>query len=248
MRMRRVPQCWQGSALLALTLSMGWMGALSAQTDDEAAEAVVPSEAPAAVSAPPAQPRSSGGASTSGRDSGEVNYELRLRELEDRLNELKEDIFRSKSRLFLLREQILQSEIGGSRAILTHVNSLSATYRVMRVVYSLDGEPIFTATYETSDLNTEIEIYNGAILPGPHNLAVEFVLQGNEYGVFTYMEGYEIPVRSSYQFEVEEGQTVELNIVAEEEGGVNRPLEDRPDVRFELRSDDTTASSVNADE
>jgi hypothetical protein len=118
----------------------------------------------------------------------------------------------------------------------------------MRVVYSLDGEPIFSATHETSDLNTEIEIYNGAILPGPHNLAVEFVLQGNEYGVFTYMEGYEIPVRSSYQFEVEEGQTVELNIVAVEEGGVNRPLEDRPDVRFELRSDDTTASSVNADE
>ena len=248
MRMRRVPQCWQGSALLALTVSMGWMGALSAQTDDAPAEAVVPSEAPAAVSAPPAPPRSSGGASTSGRDSGEVNYELRLRELEDRLNELKEDIFRSKSRLFLLREQILQSEIGGSRAILTHVNSLSATYRVMRVVYSLDGEPIFTATNEMDDLDAEIEIYNGAILPGPHNLAVEFVLQGNEYGVFTYMEGYEIPVRSSYQFEVEEGQTVELNIVAEEEGGVNRPLEDRPDVRFELRSDDTTASSVNADE
>jgi len=248
MCMRRVPQSWQRSALLAVMFSMGWMGTLNAQTDGESVDAAPPSVEPATLSTPAAPPRSSGGASTSGRDSDEVNYELRLRELEDRLNELKEDIFRSKSRLFLLREQILQSEIGGSRAILTHVNSLSATYRVMRVVYSLDGEPIFTATNETSDLNTEIEIYNGAILPGHHNLAVEFVLQGNEYGVFTYMEGYEIPVRSSYQFEVEEGQTVELTIVAEEEGGVNRPLEDRPDIRFDLRSSDTTASSVSADE
>ena len=248
MCMRRVPQSWQRSALLAVMFSMGWMGTLNAQTEGDSVDAAPPSGEPATLSTPAAPVRSSGGASTSGRDSGEVNYELRLRELEDRLNELKEDIFRSKSRLFLLREQILQSEIGCSRAILTHVNSLSATYRVMRVVYSLDGEPIFTATNETSDLNTEIEIYNGAILPGPHNLAVEFVLQGNEYGVFTYMEGYEIPVRSSYQFEVEEGQTVELTIVAEEEGGVNRPLEDRPDIRFDLRSSDTTSSSVSADE
>ena len=43
----------------------------------------------------------------------DVNYELRLQELEDRVNELKEDIFRSKSRLFLLREQIMQDSIGG---------------------------------------------------------------------------------------------------------------------------------------
>lgn len=248
MRMRRMPQGWQRSATVAAMVSMGWMSALNAQTPEGSDGDAAVEAAPEAVAAPAAPPRASGGASSTGRDPGEVNYELRLRELEDRLNELKEDIFRSKSRLFLLREQILQSEIGGSRAVLTHVNSLSATYRMVRVVYSLDGEPIFTATSETADLNTDIEIYNGAMLPGPHNLAVEFTLQGNEYGVFTYMEGYEIPVRSSYQFEVEEGQTVELDIVAQEEGGVNRPLEDRPDVRFEMRSDDTTASSVSDEE
>jgi hypothetical protein len=237
------------AGLVALTLC-GVPLAAWAQSGPEAAPEATPEEPTPAVAQEPAAPAAEarGGVSASGRDGADINYELRLRELEDRLNELKEDIFRSKSRLFLLREQILQSEIGGSRAVLTHVNSLSATYRIMQVSYVLDGEPVFSATMDTTDLNGDIEVYSGAILPGPHNLAVEFVLQGNDYGVFTYMDGYEIPVRSSFQFEVEEGQTVELDIAIEETGGPNRPLEERPDVRFELQSTDTTADNADAGE
>ena len=56
--------------------------------------------------------------------SGDVNYDLRLQELEDRVGAFKQDVFRSKSRLFLLREQILRRTIGGSRAAVEHVNNL----------------------------------------------------------------------------------------------------------------------------
>ncbi|MCA9298786.1 MAG: hypothetical protein KDA28_06955, partial [Phycisphaerales bacterium] len=91
-----------------------------AQTEDPSeADDTVVEDAPTVRDSPrveeeeePAPPTRTG---LSGSDG--VNYDLRLQELEDRVNELKEEIFRSKSRLFLLRQQILQDNIGGSRAI-----------------------------------------------------------------------------------------------------------------------------------
>jgi hypothetical protein len=174
-----------------------------------------------------------------------TNYELRLRELEDRMNELKEDIFRTKSRLFLLRQTILQTEVGGSRAVISHISQLSSSYRVMRVIYSLDGNAVYAETRETADLGRTFQVFDGPVLAGSHNLAVEAVLQGNEFGVFSYMEGYEIVVRSSHQFDVAEGQTVELDVRLRETGGPNRPLEERPTIEFRLRTQDTTMDHVS---
>ncbi|MCA9564484.1 MAG: hypothetical protein KC561_13400, partial [Myxococcales bacterium] len=115
-------------------------------------------------------------------------YLLRLQELEDRVNDLKEQIFRSKSRLALLRERVLGTRIGGSQAIITHVNDISSTFTLERVTYSLDGSQLYNATDELDDLDDrdEIELYNGTILPGPHNIAVEMILVGNGYGLFSY--------------------------------------------------------------
>jgi hypothetical protein len=189
-----------------------------------------------------------GGGTSTGRSSSDVNYELRLRELEDRMNELKEDIFRSKSRLFLLRETILRNEVGGSRAVIRHVNELSSTYTMLTISYSLDGEPVlFLNDDGNTDMSATQMIYDGALLPGPHNLAVSYEVQGNGRGVFEYMEGYRIPVLSSYQFDVEEGQTMELDVVIVEAGGVNRPLEERPDVRYEVRTAASTMDGMESD-
>ncbi len=66
-------------------------------------------------------------ASTSGpvnRREISAEYVLRLQELEDRVNDLKEQIFRSKSRLVLLRERILGTRIGGSQARIMHINDI----------------------------------------------------------------------------------------------------------------------------
>jgi hypothetical protein len=166
----------------------------------------------------------------------DANYVLRLRELEDQLNDLKEEIFRSKSRLVLLRERVLGTRIGGAQAVLTHVNDMSATFTLERAVYILDGQQLFVADNDDGELDDreEIEIYNGAIVPGTHNVGVELELVGNGFGLFTYLEGYRVRLRSSSVFIAEDGKVVDLRIVAFEQGGINQPMEERPAVRFEL--------------
>lgn len=163
-------------------------------------------------------------------------FALRLQELEDRINDLKEQIFRSKSRLVLLRERVLRAAIGGSQAIINHVNDMSVTFEMRQVIYSLDGNAIFSLTDMDGSLSDEdsIEIYNGAILPGPHNLAVEMIFVGNGYGLFSYLEGWRFRLRSSYAFTAEDGKVAELQVIAYEQGGVNQPIEERPDIRYEL--------------
>lgn len=219
--------------LLAPALLLASSGAALAQTAD--------GSSPAGESAPASA--LSGGGTNSGRSASSVNYELRLRELEDRMNELKEDIFRSKSRLFSLREAILRSEAGGARAIIQHSSELSSTYSLLSVTYSLDGQQVlFLADDGVVDTSADHVVYDGALLPGPHSLSVSYEVQGNDFGVFEYMEGYRIPVLSSYQFDIEEGQTIEIEAVLVEAGGVNTPLEDRPSVRYDV---DTVESTID---
>jgi hypothetical protein len=165
-----------------------------------------------------------------------ADYELRLRELEDRVNDLKEEIFRSKSRLVLLREQVLRTSIGGSSAVITHINDLSSTFDLVQIIYSLDGNQILNEADDSGSLADleSIELYHGTILPGPHNLSVEMILVGNGFGLFSYLEGYRFRLRSSYAFTAEDGKIARVDIVAYEQGGINQPIEERPSVRYEI--------------
>ena len=170
-------------------------------------------------------------------------YQLRLQELEDRVNDLKEQIFRSRSRLVLLRERVLGTRIGGSQAIIKHVNDMSATFTLEQVIYSLDGNQLYSATNDDGELDDrdEMEVYNGTILPGPHNVSVEMIFVGNGYGLFSYLEGYRVRTRSSYAFTAEDGKVAELNIIAFEDGGINQPIEERASIRYELSFVDAVA-------
>src|SRR5262245_39147686 len=73
-----------------------------------AAPAAPAAEAPAAAPAPPspagAPPADAAGGAAAGADGA---YTVRLRSLEKNVNELKEQIFRTKARLNLLKETVL---------------------------------------------------------------------------------------------------------------------------------------------
>ncbi len=163
------------------------------------------------------------------------SYGLRIEELEDQVNELKEDVFRSKSRLFLLREQILQDNIGGARAIIEHKSEFGNRLLITQVLYSLDGDLVFSTTAEEAEVDSldDILIMNDAILPGPHNISVQMSIEGNS-SFFSYLNGYHFTITSSEAFSVEQGQTAEVDVVAFERGDSNEPFEERPTVRFEV--------------
>lgn len=161
-------------------------------------------------------------------------YAVRLRDLEQRINELKEQIFRSKARLSLLAETVLEGVVGGGQAVIVHENRMTESYKLVRVVYALDGAPIFTKADEEGTLGEqkEFEVYNGSIVPGEHTLTVNLEYRGHGFGVFAYLKGYRFNVRSTYSFAVPEGRVATIHVVGYEQGGPTTPLEERPAVRY----------------
>ena len=213
-------------ALSVALLCIGAGGAFAAAQAQDAPAPNTSTDASAApaVAAPAAPDRTI--------DAG--TYAVRLRDLEQRINELKEQIFRSKARLSLLAETVLEGVVGGGQAVIIHENRMSQSYRLVRVVYALDGAPIFTKADEEGSLGEqqEFEVYNGSIVPGEHTLTVNLEYRGHGYGVFAYLKGYRFKVRSTYTFAVPEGRVATVHVVGYEKGGPTTPLEERPAVRY----------------
>ena len=167
-----------------------------------------------------------------GMDAG--TYAVRLRDLEQRINELKEQIFRSKARLSLLAETVLSGVVAGAQAVIVHENQMSNSYRLVKAVYALDGAPIFNKADEEGGLGEReaFDVYNGSIVPGEHTLTVNLEYRGHGYGIFSYLKGYRFKVRSNYAFTAPEGRRATIRVVGYEKGGPTAPLEERPAVRY----------------
>ncbi len=161
-------------------------------------------------------------------------YAVRLRDLESRVDELKEQIRRSHTRLSLLSDTILSAGVGGARAEIRFQNDMSSAFRLTRALFVLDGAVQYNKADDTGALASqpEIPIFSGSIAPGDHTLQVLIQLRGHGYGVFSYLRGYKFEVKSSHAFTVTEGKSIDLQAIAWEKGGVTTPLEQRPAVRY----------------
>jgi hypothetical protein len=188
--------------------------------------------APAAptTAAAPAAP-----AEASGAMDG-ATYVVRLRDLEQRIDELKEQIRRSHTRLSLLSDTILSGGVGGARAEITFKNDLSSAFRVTGATFVLDGAVQYNKTDESENsalaAQKEIPVFRGSIPPGDHTLQIVLRLRGHGYGVFSYLRGYKFQVPSSHTFTITEGKTLKLDVIAWEKGDVTTALEQRPSIRY----------------
>jgi hypothetical protein len=182
----------------------------------------------------PAGPGAVAAAPTTAPAMDGPTYAVRLRDLEQRIDELKEQIRRSHTRLSLLSDTILSGGGAGSHANIKFKNELSSAFRVTRVLVVLDGAVQYNKTDQSGTLaeQAEIPIINGSVPPGDHTVQVLVNLQGNGYGVFSYLRGYRFEVRSSHSFTAVEGKTINLDTTVYEKGGVTTPLEERPAIRY----------------
>ncbi len=164
------------------------------------------------------------------------SHQVQLRGLEQRVNELKERIFRSKARLNLLKETVLHGVIAGSRALIVHKNEMGSSFRLIKLVYAIDGAQIYAKADDSGALDEkrEFEIFNGSIVPGNHTISVQMIFRGHGYGIFSYLKGYKFTVRSSHTFTAGEGRQTGITVKAYEKGNITTELKDRPAVKFDV--------------
>lgn len=191
---------------------------------------VLPGLSPAPASAEPRAGSRVSGAASAGDEPG-------ARSLEERVSDLKEKIFRTKARLMNLQEMVIGGDATtGAKAVLVHRNEMGSAFYLESVAYALDGAPIYTKVDVDGDLEKrdEFEIFNGRMVPGDHQLAVQLVYRGHGYGIFSYLQGYKFKVQSSYTFNVESGKVNTIKVVGFERGGLTAQLQDRPAVRYDV--------------
>jgi hypothetical protein len=208
-------------------------GAAAAPATGAPATGAPPTGAAAPAGAAPAETAAPAAAGEAG-DGGA--YTVRLKTLEKNVNELKEQIFRTKARLNLLKETVLGGVIGASRAIVRHKNEMGSSFRLVTAAYALDGVQIYSKTDDSGRLadTQEFDIYNGAIQPGSHTLSVSLVYQGNGFGVFSYLKGYKFNVKSSHTFVAGESKTTNIVVVGYEKGNITTQLSDKPAIDFRV--------------
>lgn len=162
-------------------------------------------------------------------------YQVRLRDLEQRVDELKEQIRRSHTRLSLLSDTIMAGASGGGRAEVEFHNELSGAWHVVEAVFVLDGAVQYKKSDDSGVLakQKKIPIFSGTIPAGDHTLQVMLKLRGHGFGVFSYLRGVEAKVTSDHSFTLSEGKILELSATAWEQGGPTTPVEEQPAVRFQ---------------
>ncbi len=210
--------------------------------------APAPVAKPAAKAAPAAKPVASAPAkAVAVPRSGDAQYEARLRQIEERVVGIKEKIFQTKTRLLLLKEQILDNVIQESRAVLRHKNEMGAFFELRKVLYYLDGKKIYYQDNSNGLLQKrpDFEIYNGSIIPGNHSLTVELVYRGRS-DLFSYLKGYVFKLRSAYTFYAAKGRITQVSVIGYERGGIGTDLEDKPYIKYEVKQVQNRAKTAPA--
>jgi hypothetical protein len=247
---------------LAMTLALpvaAYSFVAAAQTAAPAAK----TKAPAAASAPAASagspstaPSTASGSSAAPASAGPVpppavsvdmsakpatdqpmngaTYAVRLRDLEQRVDELKDQIRRSHTRLALLSDTIVGGGAAGSRAEVDFQNEMSNAFELTKALFVIDGQVQYNRQDDSGALadQKDIPIFTGTMPPGDHTIQVALTFQGNGYGVFSYLRGYKFEVKSSHAFTAVEGKSLTVTATAFEKGGVTTPLEQRPTIEW----------------
>ena len=168
-------------------------------------------------------------------------HDYKLRELEEKVVTLKEKVFRSKTRLLLLKERLLNDVIAEAKVVVFHENDMGSNFKPVQVLYHLDGEKIyFQDNSELLDKKASLEIYNQNMTPGNHVLAVEMVYRGDST-VFAYLKDYEFKLRSSYTFYATKGKITTVRAIGYQKGDITYDLRERPSITFDVKQASYTA-------
>lgn len=145
------PPAPSGSAVAKATASAkaSASAAASAAPTAKAGPTATTAAAPAGSGSAPATsgpaPTPPPAATASGPMDGQT-YAVRLRDLEQKIDELKEQIRRSHTRLSLLSDTILSGGGSGSRAVVRFKNDLSDAFRITKALFVLDGAVQYNKT------------------------------------------------------------------------------------------------------
>ena len=166
----------------------------------------------------------------------EMPTAVRMRRLEQKTQALKERAWQLKARVQMLKEQTLGGGVG-AQASIDHHDNMGASYRLTKLIYSLDGAQVFARSDEAAEAmykTRNFDIFAGPISPGNHTLQVIATYRGHGYGVFEYLTKFTFTARGSASFTTGEGKISKVECKGYEKGGAATPMEKRPAIECKV--------------
>ena len=154
---------------------------------------------------------------------------VRMRRLEQKTQALKERAWQLKARVQMLKEQMLGGGVG-AQAVIAHSNEMGASFRLIKLIYSLDGTELAPRTDETGETlykTKSFDIFSGPIAPGNHTLTVVAEYRGHGYGLFEYLSKFTFTARDATSFLAAEGKITKVECRGFEKGG-GLKMENKP--------------------
>ncbi|HEY3802895.1 MAG TPA: hypothetical protein VGL61_09800 [Kofleriaceae bacterium] len=153
---------------------------------------------------------------------------IRMRRLEEQTQALKERTWQLKARIQMLKEQMLGGGVG-AQAVITHDNDMGSSFRLIKLVYTLDGTQVLSQTDDTAESLYKVksfDVLNGPIAPGNHTLTMVATYRGHGYGVFEYLQKFTFTARNTSSFTASEGKISKVDCRGYEKSA-SLPMEKR---------------------
>ena len=130
---------------------------------------------------------------------------------------------------------VVVQPVAATPLTVVYKSKVSSSYKLVRAVFEIDGEPILMRSEEKGNL-ADPQRWPAALAslaPGKHVLTIQLDYKGASFGLFSYLEGYRFTLRSSFDFNVSAGNGRQLTVIAYEQGGPTTPAGERLRARFE---------------
>lgn len=167
--------------------------------------------------------------------------EKALRELEEHVTELKESVFKTKTRLHELEEAVLEGRITGSKALIVFQNEAEGLFHLSEASFYIDDELVKKVLVEGDQkAPPSINAFDREIPSGDHVLRVELKYVGSDRSLLrplTYFKDHVFKLQSREQFPVEYGKTTQVKLTALDKGYFKTKFEERLFLKVEILQD-----------
>jgi hypothetical protein len=154
-----------------------------------------------------------------------------LRDLDQQVGAVKEQIYQTKARTHDLKEAVLRGKITGSKAFVTFENQAEGFFAFASAEFYLDDQLIKKVVQpgKGKPIST-LQIFDGDLPSGEHSLKGKVLYTGSDrsiYKTFPYFKEHQFQIETVEKFNVEYGKTTLVKLVALDKGYFKTDLKER---------------------
>jgi hypothetical protein len=154
-----------------------------------------------------------------------------LSESERQVGELKDGVYKAKTRLRELEEAVLRGKITGSKALIDFDNQAEGFFAFSSAEFYLDNQLIQKIDGEGRKKPVEkIRIFDGAIPSGDHLLQAKILYRGNDksiYTAFPYFKDHKFELNLNEKFAADYGKTSVVKLTTIDKGYFRGDVKER---------------------